>query len=148
MYPLDYARKLGLEEVQQVIQNQRDEELRSVSSQELDVLDVSQIITAVTSLIRAQRQGMYVFRSSDRLLHHRSQPGVLEELVFWDDPEPKPNEKMADPVINDSLPGNVSQIPYRPSQGVSLEEPVDTEQDEAQLVIKDFILGGLELSCR
>ena len=110
-----------------------------MSSQELDVLDVSQIITAVTSLIQAQRQGMDVFRSSDRLLHHRSQPGVLEELVFLDDPEPKPNEKIADPVINDSLPGNVSQIPYRPSQGVALEEPVDPEQDEAQLVIKDTI---------
>ncbi|KAF5555115.1 ankyrin repeat-containing protein [Fusarium mexicanum] len=139
VYPLNYARKLGLEEVQQVIQHRRDDELRSVSSQELDVLGVSQIITAVTSLIQAERRGMDVSKFSDRLLHHRPRPGVLEELVFWDDPAPKPDEQMTDPVINNYSPGNVSQIPYRPSQGVSLEEHADPEQDEPVLVDKDTV---------
>ncbi|KAF5606329.1 phosphorylase superfamily [Fusarium subglutinans] len=95
-----------------------------------NVLGVSQIITAVTSLIEAERRGMDVFKFSDRLLHHRPQPGVLEELVFWDDPALKPDVQMTDPVINRSSPGNVPQIPYRPSQGVSLEEHADPEQDE------------------
>ncbi|SCO84443.1 uncharacterized protein FRV6_08570 [Fusarium oxysporum] len=139
MYPLNYARKLGLEEVQQVIQHRRDDELRSVSSQELDVLGVSQIITAATSLLQAQRRGMDVFKFADRLLHHRPQPGVLEELVFWDYPALKPDEQMTNRVINNSSPGNVSQIPYRPSEGVSLEEHADPEQDEPVSVNKDTI---------
>lgn len=139
MFALDYAQKLGLEEVQQVIQHRRDDELKSVSSQELDVLDVSQIITAATSLLQAQRRGMDVCKFSDRLLHHRPQPGVLEELVFWDDLLPKSDEQMADPVTNDSSPGKVSHVPCRPSQGDSLDERADPEQDEPVSVNKDTI---------
>ncbi|CVL07152.1 uncharacterized protein FMAN_15292 [Fusarium mangiferae] len=137
MHPLDYARKLGLEEVQQVIQHRRDDELRSVSLQELDVLDVSHFITAATSLLQAQRRGMDVCKFSNRLLRRRPQPGVPEELVFWEDPAPNPDEQMTDPVT--SSPGNVSRIPYRSSQGDSLEEHADPEQDEPVSVNKDTI---------
>lgn len=47
---------------------------------------------------------------------------------------------MADPVINNLSSGNVSQIPYRLSQGIFLEEHVNSEQDEPVSFNKDTIL--------